>query len=112
MWIGGRYKTANPFLVEGISISLIIQKFGGSSVRDAERLGRVCGIIAAARNAGHDVVAVFSAQGDTTDRLLEKAHELSAAPAPRELDALLATGESASVALGAIALQQRGIPAV
>ncbi len=98
--------------MEGISISLIIQKFGGSSVRDSERLWRVCSIIAAARSAGHDVVAVFSAQGDTTDFLLEKARELSPSPSPRELDALLATGECASVALGAILLCEMGVPAV
>ena len=112
MWIGGLYQTANPFLLEGITIGLIIQKFGGSSVRDAERLGRVCGIIAAAKKAGHRVAAVFSAQGDTTDRLVEKARELSAAPPRRELDALLTTGECASVALGAIALCEMGVPAV
>ena len=98
--------------MEGISISLIVQKFGGSSVQDAAHLKRVCAIIAAARRAGHDVLAVFSAQGDTTDVLLRKARELSCAPSPRELDALLATGESASVALGAISLNEMGVPAV
>ena len=98
--------------MEGISISLIVQKFGGSSVRDAAHLRRVCAIIAAARKKGHDVLAVFSAQGDTTDVLMQKARELSCAPSPRELDALLATGESASVALGAILLNEMGVPAV
>lgn len=98
--------------MEGISISLIVQKFGGSSVRDAAHLRRVCAVIAAARGQGHDVLAVFSAQGDTTDVLVQKAHELSLTPSPRELDALLATGESASVALGAILLNEMGIPAV
>ncbi len=106
------YQEANPFLLEGISISLIIQKFGGSSVRDSERLLRAAEIIGRTWQEGHDVVVVFSAQGDTTDILLEKAYELSKTPSARELDALLATGENASVALGAILLLERGIPAV
>jgi len=93
-------------------MSLIVQKFGGSSVRDAERLLRVSHRIAETRAAGHDVIAVLSAQGDTTDRLLDAARALAPEPSPRELDALLATGEQASVALCAMTLMRLGVPAV
>lgn len=93
-------------------MKLIVQKFGGSSVRDAQRLRNVAAIIADTRRRGDRVIVVLSAQGDTTDELLRKAHELSETPAPRELDALLATGEQASVALCAILLEEMGIPAV
>lgn len=93
-------------------MKLIVQKFGGSSVRDAQRLRTVAAIIADTRQQGYDLIVVLSAQGDTTDNLLQKAYELSAAPAPRELDALLATGEQASVALCAILLEEMGLPAI
>ena len=93
-------------------MSLIVQKFGGSSVADAEKLLHSSHIIQAARDAGHDVIAVVSAQGDATDRLLQKAKELTSAPPPRELDALLAAGEQASAALTAAALHTLGVPAV
>ncbi len=93
-------------------MKLIVQKFGGSSVRDAQRLRNVAAIIADTRRQGNQLIVVLSAQGDTTDELLRKAHELSAEPAPRELDALLATGEQASVALCAILLEDMGLPAV
>ena len=93
-------------------MSLIVQKFGGSSVADAGKLLRSSQIIKAARDAGHDVVAVVSAQGDTTDRLLKQARELTDAPPPRELDALLAAGEQISAALTAAALERLGVPAV
>ena len=93
-------------------MKLIVQKFGGSSVRDAQRLRNVAAIIADTRRRGHPLIVVLSAQGDTTDDLLSKAHELSAIPSPRELDALLATGEQASVALCAILLEELGLPAV
>ena len=93
-------------------MSLIVQKFGGSSVRDAARLQRVAEIIQETRAAGNDVVAVLSAQGDTTDHLIEKARELSPSPPAREMDMLLSTGEQASAALCAIALHARGAAAV
>lgn len=85
-------------------MGLIVQKFGGSSVRDRERLLRAMRIVRRTWEQGDDVVVVLSAQGDTTDALLARARELTEEPPPRELDALLATGETASVALGAIAL--------
>ena len=92
-------------------MGLIVQKFGGSSVRDRERLLRAMRIVRRTWEQGDDVVVVLSAQGDTTDALLARARELTEEPPPRELDALLATGESASVALGAIALASLGVPA-
>ncbi len=74
-------------------MSLIVQKFGGSSVRDAERIKNVAGIIADTYRQGNDVIVVLSAQGDTTDDLIEKAHEINPHPSKREMDMLLATGE-------------------
>lgn len=91
---------------------LIVQKFGGSSVADGERLRRVAGIIADTKRAGHDVVVVLSAQGDTTDDLIAKALELSPSPSRRELDMLMSAGEQISVSLCAMALQELGIPAI
>lgn len=93
-------------------MGLIVQKFGGSSVADAERIKRVAGIIADTYRAGNGVVVVLSAQGDTTDELLEKAYEINKNPSKRELDMLLSTGEQASVALCAMALEAMEIPAV
>lgn len=93
-------------------MKLIVQKFGGSSVRDAQRLRNVAAIIADTRRQGNALIVVLSAQGNTTDELLRKAYELSGEPSPRELDALLATGEQASVALCAILLEEMGLPAV
>lgn len=93
-------------------MALIVQKFGGSSVANAERIKRVAGIIAEAYESGNQTVAVLSAQGDTTDELLEKAAEINPNPSKRELDMLLSTGEQVSVALCAMALESMGIPAV
>ena len=93
-------------------MKLIVQKFGGSSVRDAQRLRNVAAIIADTRRRGDRLIVVLSAQGNTTDELLHKAYELSDTPSPRELDALLATGEQVSVALCAILLEKMGLPAV
>ncbi len=91
---------------------LIVQKFGGSSVADAEKIRRVAGIIADTFCEGHDVVVVLSAQGDTTDELLEKAAEINEKPSKRELDMLLSTGEQMSIALMAMALEKLGMPVV
>lgn len=91
---------------------LIVQKFGGSSVADAEKIKRVAGIIADTKRAGNDVVVVLSAQGDTTDDLLEKAAEINPNAPKRELDMLLTTGEQISIALCAMALEAMGVPAV
>lgn len=91
---------------------LIVQKFGGSSVKDAQHIRNAARIIAETYLIGHDVVAVLSAQGDATDDLLRKAAELSAAPSMRELDMLLATGEQQSVALMAMCLESMDLPVV
>ena len=93
-------------------MSLLVLKFGGSSVRDAERLARMAHIVRERHSAGDGVVVVLSAQGDTTDRLLEKAAEVTEKPSPRELDALVSAGEQMSAALGAMALQRLGVDAV
>lgn len=91
---------------------LIVQKFGGSSLADNARIRRAANRIAQQVNAGHTLVAVVSAQGDTTDLLLENAAQISPAPSPRELDAYLAAGEQMSAALMAMVLAQEGIQAV
>lgn len=91
---------------------LIVQKFGGSSVADAEKINRVAGVIADTYRAGNDVVVVLSAQGDTTDDLLVKAAEVNPNPSKRELDMLLSTGEQISISLMAMALENMGLPAV
>ena len=93
-------------------MSLIVQKFGGSSVADKERLFNVAGIISDAYRSGDRVVVVVSAQGDTTDELLAKAAEISDSPSKRELDMLLSTGEQISASLLAIALGTMRIPVV
>lgn len=93
-------------------MSLIIQKFGGSSLATALRLQAAAERIEDALREGNQVVAVVSAQGKTTDALCAKAMELTASPDGREMDQLLSCGEQASAALCAIALQQRGIPAI
>lgn len=92
-------------------MSLIVQKFGGSSIADAERLLHSAELVKAAYDEGDEVIVVVSAQGDATDRLLQKARELSPAPSLRELDALLTVGEQASAALFSMALQTLGVRA-
>ena len=91
---------------------LIVQKFGGSSVRDAERIRNVAGIIADTYKAGNQVMVVLSAQGDTTDDLIEKAKEINPRASKREMDMLLSTGEQISIALCAMALEGMGLPVV
>ena len=93
-------------------MGLIVQKFGGSSVRDAQRIRNVAGIIAETYLEGNDVLVVLSAQGDTTDDLIAKAEEINSHPSKREMDMLLSTGEQISVALCAMALESMGLPCV
>jgi aspartate kinase len=90
---------------------LIVQKYGGSSVADAERIKRVAERIVTARKAGNDVVVVVSAMGDTTDELLDLAHRVSPLPPGRELDMLLTAGERISMALLAMAIHNLGLEA-
>lgn len=80
-------------------MALIVQKYGGTSVGDLDRIAHVARRVKATREAGNEVVVVLSAMGGETDRLLEMAHQVSAHPARRELDVLLATGEQVSIAL-------------
>ncbi len=93
-------------------MSLIVQKFGGSSVKDAAHIRNVAGIIAETYLQGNDVMVVLSAQGDTTDDLIAKAEEINPRASKREMDMLLATGEQISVALCAMALEAMGLPCV
>ncbi|MBS6954727.1 MAG: aspartate kinase [Enterocloster asparagiformis] len=93
-------------------MSLIVQKFGGSSVADGDRLRHVAQIITDTYKAGNQVVAVLSAQGDTTDDLIEKAREINPHASTREMDMLLSTGEQISVALCAMAVEALGYPVV
>ena len=86
-------------------MTLIVQKYGGSSVADADRIKAVARRICRARDGGSQVVAVVSAMGDTTDELIALAHEVSERPEPRELDVLLSTGELVSCTLIAMALR-------
>jgi len=89
-------------------VALIVQKFGGSSVADAESIKRVAKRIVETRKAGNDVVVAVSAMGDTTDELIDLAHEVTPIPDPREMDMLLTTGERISMALLAMAIKSMG----
>ncbi|MFZ5649604.1 MAG: aspartate kinase [Bacillota bacterium] len=91
---------------------LIVQKYGGSSVADADRIKRVAERVAGVRKAGHGVVVVVSAMGDTTDDLIGLVKSISDSPGDRELDMILSTGEQVSIALLAMALQNLGVEAI
>lgn len=93
-------------------MGLIVQKYGGSSVRDAERVMNVASRIVETYDAGNDVVVAVSAQGDTTDDLIEKAKEINPNASKREMDMLLATGEQISISLLAMAIEKLGRPVV
>ena len=93
-------------------MALIVQKFGGSSVANAERVMNVARIVTDTYKAGNDVVVVVSAQGDTTDDLIEKAKEINPTAKNRELDQLLAAGEQISISLLAMAIESLGFPVI
>ena len=93
-------------------MALLVQKYGGTSVADSTRIINVAKRIAAAADAGNQVVSVVSAMGNTTDRLIELAHEIAPEPSPRELDFLLSTGEIVSCTLLAMALRELGAKAI
>jgi aspartate kinase len=95
-----------------MSASLVVQKFGGSSLADADRIRRVARRIARERAKGAELVAVVSAMGDTTDELLALAEAITDEPDSRELDVLLATGEHQSATLVSMALHAIGVPAI
>ncbi|MGA1827965.1 aspartate kinase [Microbacterium sp.] len=92
-------------------MALFVQKYGGSSVADAESIKRVAKRVVDTRRAGHDVVVAVSAMGDTTDELLDLASQVAPIPAPRELDMLLSSGERISMALLAMAIHSMGFEA-
>ena len=92
-------------------MGLVVQKYGGSSVADAERIKRVAERIVATRREGHDVVVVVSAMGDTTDELIELAEQVAPVPSGREFDMLLTAGERISMALLAMAIHSLGYSA-
>lgn len=93
-------------------MGIVVQKYGGSSVADLDRIQRVADRVAATRAAGHGVVVVVSAMGDTTDELLGLARRVTENPSRRELDMLLSAGERISMALLSLALNARGVPAL
>lgn len=93
-------------------MGLIVQKFGGSSVANAERVMNVAKIVTDTYKQGNDVVVVVSAQGDTTDDLIAKAKEINTNATKREMDMLLASGEQISIALLAMAIQSLGFPVI
>ena len=93
-------------------MSLIVQKFGGSSVANAERVFNVASIVTDTYKQGNDVVVVVSAQGDTTDDLIEKANEINPHASKREMDMLLSSGEQISISLLAMAIEKMGYPVV
>lgn len=93
-------------------MGLIVQKFGGSSVADAQRVMNVARIVTDTYKQGNDVVVVVSAQGDTTDDLIAKAEEINSQAAKREMDQLLAAGEQISISLLAMAIEKLGYPVI
>ncbi|MEO0323135.1 MAG: aspartate kinase [Myxococcota bacterium] len=93
-------------------MSIVVQKYGGSSVADVAKLHLVAEKVVTTRAAGHDVVVVVSAMGKTTDELLALAREVDTNPPRRELDMLLSAGERMSMALLSMAIQKRGAPAI
>ncbi|MEG0546153.1 MAG: aspartate kinase [Oscillospiraceae bacterium] len=93
-------------------MGLIVQKFGGSSVANAERVMNVASIITDTYRNGNDVIVVVSAQGDTTDDLIEKAYEINPKPSKREMDMLMTAGEQISISILAMAIEKLGFPVV
>ncbi|WP_053364724.1 aspartate kinase [Bacillus sp. FJAT-27251] len=93
-------------------MGLIVQKFGGTSVADVERIINVANRVAEEKRNGSDVVVVVSAMGKTTDKLVRMANELSSSPSKREMDMLLSTGEQVTISLLALALMEQGLDAV
>ena len=93
-------------------MALVVQKFGGTSVADPDRIRAVADHVARTRRQGDDVVVVVSAMGKSTDELIRLAGEVSSAPAGREMDMLLTAGERISMALLCMALIDMGVPAV
>ena len=93
-------------------MSLIVQKFGGTSVANTERIFNVADIVTKTYEKGNDVVVVVSAQGDTTDEFIEKAQAINPNASKREMDMLLSAGEQISASLLAMAIEKLGYPVV
>ena len=93
-------------------MTIVVQKYGGSSVADVDKIGKVADAVVATRSAGHDVVVVVSAMGKTTDQLLELARQIDDHPPRRELDMLVTTGERVTMSLLSMAIQKRGVDAI
>ena len=93
-------------------MSLIVQKFGGTSVANVDRINHVAEIVTKTYKQGNDVIVVVSAQGDTTDDLIYKAGEINSNPSKREMDVLLSSGEQISMALLAMAIERLGFPVI
>ncbi len=93
-------------------MSLIVQKFGGSSVADFERLKNVTDIIISSKKKGNDIVVVVSAQGNTTDDLIKKAQQITKNPSKREMDVLLSTGEQITISLLTMMIEKEGFSAI
>ena len=91
---------------------IIVQKFGGTSVGDIDKIRNVANAVIGEKKKGNDVVVVVSAMGHTTDYLVKMAKDISENPSPREMDMLLSTGEGVSIALLAMAIQERGYDAI
>ena len=93
-------------------MGIVVQKFGGTSVANAERLMNVARIVTDKYKEGNSMVVVVSAQGDTTDDLIDKAMEINERPSKREMDMLLSTGEQISISLLAMAIDKLGFPVI
>ena len=93
-------------------MSLVVQKYGGTSLGDADKIKNVASRIAKRRAQGDDLVVVVSAMGKSTDQLISLAHEISEQPPAREMDVLLSTGEIVSSTLMVMALQELGVEAI
>src|SRR5688572_6218166 len=104
--------TIIPPFTNGALVGLIVQKFGGTSVANAERIHRAAKRVIASKEKGNQVVVVVSAMGETTDQLLELARQVCENPPKRELDQLLATGEQVTIALMAMAISSQGHPSI
>ncbi len=93
-------------------MAIIVQKFGGTSLADVEKIKNVANAVVREKKLGNDVIVVVSAMGHTTDNLIKLAHEISSKPSEREMDMLMSTGEQISIALLSMAIQELGYPAV
>src|SRR3989338_4035287 len=95
-----------------VSKGIIVQKYGGTSVADVERIEMVAKRVVKTKKDGYDVVVIVSALGDTTDRLIELANDITQSPPEREVDMLISTGEQVSSALLAMAINKLGMDAI